>query len=48
MVGEHKQVDGNKPGSGSNFASMSLDEWRQMSHDVETAIRKQIDNKDEL
>lgn len=27
----------------SNFASMSLEEWKQMSRDVETLIRKQTD-----
>lgn len=37
-----------KSGSSSNFASMNLDDWRKMSRDVETAIRKQIDGNDEL
>ena len=48
MVGESKTSDDHKSGSSSNFASMSLDEWKKMSRDVETAIRKQIDSKDEL
>ena len=49
MVGESKTSDDHRfSGSSSNFASMSLDEWKKMSQDVETAIRKQIDSKDEL
>jgi hypothetical protein len=46
MVGENEASD--KSGSSSNFASMNLDDWRKMSRDVETAIRKQIDGNDEL
>jgi hypothetical protein len=46
LVGEN--TAGGKSGSSSNCASMSLDDWKQMSRDVETAIRKQIDGKDEF
>lgn len=46
-VGDNK-ASNNQLGNDSNFASMSLDEWKKMSRDVETAIRKQIDAGDEL
>ena len=41
-------VAGDKRSTSSNFASMSLDEWRKMSDDVEAAIRTQLGENDEL
>jgi len=37
------QVVAGKASDASNFAHMSLEEWKQMSKDVESAIRKQMD-----